>query len=83
MTKSECEPDTVSHPVETIREILEDVDPYFGEDNYKVVSYIIDNNIRITIAISKFLENLLGVSSEFWLNRQRRYDEWKAKNDRR
>lgn len=80
-------PDAVSHPGETLKDVLEErkINPEdlklwsFNISKYIPAQRIIDGKFKITRDIAIQLEDKLAVDADFWLERQRRYDEWKDK----
>lgn len=91
--KNQYDPDTASHPGETLADILDKKG--ISPDDFEINSYedglyipaqgIIDGKTEITPEIARLLNKHLGMSTgtsaDFWINRQRVYDEWKKKND--
>ncbi len=82
-------PDQVSYPGETLLEALNersmtqaDLARRMGRPN-KTVNEIIQGKSAITSETALQLENVLGISATFWLNRQRYYDEYIAKEQER
>ncbi|MBG0788201.1 MAG: HigA family addiction module antidote protein [Anaerolineaceae bacterium] len=82
-------PDQVSFPGETLLEALNersmtqaDLARRMGRPN-KTVNEIIQGKSAITSETALQLENVLGISATFWLNRQRYYDEYIAKEQER
>ena len=82
-------PDFVSKPGETLLEILNersmtqaDLATRMGRPK-KTVNEIIQGKTAITSETALQLEKVLGASAGFWLNRQRNYDEFIAKQSER
>lgn len=77
-------PDVVSHPGETLKDLLEErqIDPAELEawshkkGGYVPIRKIIDGEISISLGTAHRLAKLLGVNSGFWLARQHRYNQW-------
>ena len=87
--KNTYNPDYVSKPGETISEILNersmtqaDLAMRMGRPK-KTVNEIIQGKTAITSDTALQLEKVLGASAGFWLNRQRNYDEFIAKQSER
>lgn len=84
---NEYKPDTVSHPGETLREALEEmgIDPLLldiyspSRERLIDVQRILDGKTRITPDMAIQLSTQLKVPADFWIERQRLYDEWKEK----
>jgi hypothetical protein len=87
MMVGEYNPDYVSHPRETVKDLIQEKTPE-----------IIDKLLRLkfphtTMSLQKFLEEdtdinsesafmlhvITGVTPDFWYKRQDQYDEWKKK----
>jgi len=79
------QPDTVTSPGYTLKEILEIKGMTQAElaermeRPQKTISEIINAKTQITSETAVQLENVLGVPAEFWLNRESRYQEYLAK----
>jgi HTH-type transcriptional regulator / antitoxin HigA len=78
-------PDYVSHPGETLVEILSEKSMSQAElarrlgRPKKTVNEIIQGKSGITSDTALQLEKVLGIPAGFWVNRQRYYDEYLAK----
>jgi HTH-type transcriptional regulator / antitoxin HigA len=85
MPRNQYVPDTVSPPGETLQEILEDRGMSQAELSEragrpkKTVNEIIKGKAAITPETAIQLERVLGVSAEFWNNRERQYREYLAR----
>lgn len=79
--KNQYKPDFISHPGETILELLEEKSLTQAELSRrmgrpkKTINEIVQGKAAITTETALQLERVLGVSSRFWLTRQRHYDE--------
>jgi addiction module HigA family antidote len=80
MSKIEYNDMIAFHPGYYIKELMEDYDmtqEEFAEKlevTPKILCDLIDGNTNISDELSKKLSNLVGVSSELWLNLQKEYD---------
>lgn len=86
---TEYMPDIVSPPGETLLEILEergmkhsDLAERTGRP-IKTISEIINGKTAITTETALQFEKVLGVPARFWINRERNYQEWKAREAER
>ncbi|MEW6755722.1 MAG: HigA family addiction module antitoxin [Candidatus Latescibacterota bacterium] len=84
---NQYEPDEVSHPGETLRELLDErhihqstLAARTGRPE-KTISEIINGKAAITAETALQLEFALGMPAPFWLARQRNYDEWLARQE--
>jgi addiction module HigA family antidote len=79
------QPDTVTPPGYTLKEILEVKGMTQAElaermnRPTKTISEIANAKTQITSETAIQLENVLGVPAEFWLNRESRFQEYRAK----
>jgi HTH-type transcriptional regulator/antitoxin HigA len=83
--KNEYFPDFVTTPGETLLEILQvngisqiELSERTGRA-HKTINEIIKGKGRITPEIALQLERVLNIPSNFWNNRQRRYDDYQAR----
>jgi addiction module HigA family antidote len=80
------QPDTVTPPGYTLKEILEVKGMTQAElaermnRPTKTISEIANAKTQITSETAIQLENVLGVPAEFWLNRESRFQEFRAKH---
>jgi HTH-type transcriptional regulator/antitoxin HigA len=78
-------PDIAIHPGETLKETIESYGMSQKEladridVSEKHISQIINGKASIRLNIANKLEKVFGVSSDFWLNFQRKFDEIEAK----
>lgn len=82
-------PDVVSPPGETLQEILDErgmsqvkLAERTGRP-IKTISEIINAKAAITTGTALQLEKVLGVPARFWINRERNYQEWLAREAER
>lgn len=85
--KNEYIPDSVTHPGETLNDVLEDrgmsqleLADRTGRPKTKI-NEIIKGRISITPDTAIQLENVLGIPASFWNNRQKKYDEYIAEKE--
>lgn len=86
-TRNEYEPDVVSPPRETLRELLQDrsmtqveLAKRMGKTTKAVSDILSDtHDVSITPETALQLEQALGLSARFWLSRESAYRESKAK----
>ena len=87
--QNEYYPDVVSAPGETLLEILEEREMTqvgLAERTgrpIKTISEIINGKTAITTETALQFEKVLGVPAGFWINRERNYREWKAREAER
>lgn len=85
LIQTEYMPDIVSPPGETLQEILEErgmTQVELAERTgrpIKTISEIIKAKTAITTETALQLEKVLGVPARFWINRERNYQEWIAR----
>lgn len=78
--KNQYCPDTCSHPGATLADILHERGegiPAFAERaglEASVVADLIDGFIPVSAVVARALSKALGMSAQFWRNRQRQYD---------
>ena len=76
MTKNEYNPDFVTSPAETLNEMLPGLDiDTMPIKAHEAVIDVMCKKLPITPEIAKLLEQATNAPAQFWLNRQRRYDE--------
>jgi len=81
-SKNEYKPQIVSAPGATIADLLEEKNITQGEFAYIMelpldkIENLINGKEDITNEIANKLEDTLGVSFTFWMNRERRYREY-------
>lgn len=86
--QNEYDPESVSAPGETLLEILETIDMSQMElarrmgCSVELVNEIIQGKAVITPEIALQLEQALHTPVSFWLNRERRYREYLAQEQR-
>ena len=86
---NEYRPDVVTPPGETLKEIIDHIGMSKVEladrigKTPKTVGEIIKHSAPITPSTAMELENVLGVPSSFWNNRERRYRESLARKEER
>ena len=86
---TEYMPDVVSPPGETLLEMLEERGMSQSElaertgRPIKTISEIINGKTAITTETALQFEKVLGVPARFWINRERNYQEWKAREAER
>lgn len=87
--RNEFDPDTVSPPGETLLELLvergmsqSELSDRVGRPR-KTINEIVKGKAGITAETALQLETVLGAPASFWSNRQRQYDEFVARNERR
>lgn len=78
-------PDTVSHPSETIRETLQEQGKGVAElvragMDEERAQELVEGERRIRPLEAILLERVTGVSMMFWVRRQAQYDAWKLKS---
>ena len=74
--KNEYNPDFVTSPAETLEEMLPDLDiDAIPIKAHEAVIDVMCKNLPITPEIAKLLEQATSAPANFWLDRQRRYDE--------
>ncbi len=79
------EPDWCTFPGETLEDVIEDSNFSYAEFasrcglSLRVISGVAKGEMAITEKIAKGLAKGTGVSSDFWLNRERNYQERKAR----
>jgi addiction module HigA family antidote len=87
--QTEYMPDVVSPPGETLLEMLEERGMSQAElaertgRPIKTISEIINAKTAITTETALQLEKVLGAPARFWINRERNYQEWKAREAER
>ena len=69
-TENEYNPDFVTSPAETLREIIDSGNIFHNSD---IVRNVLDGE-PITAESAKVLERITKVPAHFWLNRQARYE---------
>src|SRR5271157_5474234 len=85
LIQTEYTPDVVSPPGETLQEVLEErgmTQVELAERTgrpIKTISEIINAKTAITTETALQLEKVLGVAARFWINRERNYQEWTAR----
>jgi len=86
---NEYRPDVVTPPGETLRDIIDHLGMSKAEladrigKTPKTVGEIVKHGAPITPSTAMELENVLGVPSSFWNNRERRYRESLARQEER
>ena len=76
MTKNEYNPDFVTSPAETLNEMLPELDiDTIPINAHEAVIDVMCKKLPITPEIAKLLEIATNAPANFWINRQRRYDE--------
>lgn len=87
--RNEYVPDVVSPPGETLADALEergmtqaDLADRTGRPR-KTINEIVKGKASITADTALQLESVLGIPASFWTNRQRAYDEYLARRNRR
>ncbi len=79
------EPDWCTFPGETLQEVMEDRNFSYAEFaircglSLRIVRGVVKGEMAITEKIAQGLAKGTGVSSDFWLNRERNYQETKAR----
>lgn len=91
MSQHPYTPNIVSHPSETIYDFLmEDPREYFcrlyelnPEFARNIVEYMAaagtDIEVKMTEGLAQNLHIVFGASKEFWITRDKHYEEWRAK----
>ncbi len=87
--RNKCEPDTVSHPGETLAEVIRERDLYPGVLAARMmgafscchICSLLAGKANITSALAQALEKELDIPADFWLERQRLYDKGRAKQE--
>ena len=75
---SKFNPDTLSPPCDTIKDFLDEFGNYevlFDEIGGSDLRLLLHNRKRITEPIAETLSKHLGSTPQFWLNRQRNYEQ--------
>jgi len=86
---NEYNPQIVLHPSETLKEKLEELG--IGPKEFalrtdkpeKTITAILNGSSSITPDMAVQFENVLGIPAHFWLNKQRTYDEYLAREKRK
>ncbi|HAX49310.1 MAG TPA: HigA family addiction module antitoxin [Ignavibacteria bacterium] len=86
---NEYNPQLVLHPSETLKEKLEEIG--IGPKEFalrtdkpeKTITAILNGSSSITPDMAVQFENVLGIPAHFWLNKQRSYDEFLAREKRK
>ena len=89
MTINQYHPDSVSHPGETLREKLEELN--IGSKAFavrtgkpeKTISLILNGESAITPDMAVLFESVLKIPAHFWMRRQSLYDESQARQKRK
>ena len=89
MTANQYYPDSVSHPGETLREKLEELN--IGSKAFavrtgkpeKTISLILNGESAITPDMAVLFESVLKIPAHFWMRRQNLYDESQARQKRK
>lgn len=89
ITTNQFIPDSVFHPGETLAEKLEELK--MGPKEFsvrtgkpeKTISQILSGGSAITPDMAVQFESVLKIPADFWLKRQYRYDEFKAREKRK
>lgn len=88
-TKNEYHPQVVSHPGETLREKLDELQMSPKEfaircnKPVKTISEVLNGKSAITPDMAIQFENVLQIPAKFWLKRQYNFDESVARTNRR
>lgn len=86
--KNEYFPQSVPHPGVDLSEKLNELGMGFKEfavrteKPEKTIAAILSGESSITPDLAVQFENVLKIPAHFWLNRQRNYDEYAARNKR-
>lgn len=82
---NEYYPDYVSHPGETLEDVLVELGISRAElarrtgRSKRIIDHIIQGEMGFSLLNAQTLESILGVPASFWNNRERQYQEAKAR----